>query len=182
MRPGCAAARARRWSNQGPLVCTGSLLQGSSSSSTRQQRFCSLRRKAFSFSRRGRRLLAGIATAGSAAFFAPAVPIASVATSTAGQHLSDREQGIRAPLAVSFSIGTPTTRECRMRSRHARKMRRPSRARDDHFNPTPFRTCAHLRHQLRCPMRRCFSAFVVRRNSVSISLATLIVSQSVLRP
>ena len=121
---------------------------------------------------------ARMAAASSAAFMAPAVPIASVPTGTPpGICTIDRR--LSSPPSALLSIGTPKHRQRRHRRHHARQMRGAAGAGDDDLDTAlagrprvvvePRRACGAPR---RCATRRR------RRAPSSISAAWRMVSQS----
>ena len=140
------------------------------------------RAKALNFSRNPARLLARIDTASSAAFFAPDAPIASVATGIPAG-ICTMESSESRPFSALLSTGTPSTGKRRVRGRHAGKMSGAAGSRNDHFNAAPFRRprrISAINSGVRCAeiMRHSCAT----PNSVRISLAARIVSQSDLLP
>ncbi len=105
------------------------------------------------------RVLARIATAKSAAFFAPAVADGERCDGNAGGHLHDREQRIHAVQDAAFD-GHAQHGHDGVSGGHARQMRGAARAGDDHFDAARFGGRGEFGHQLRRAVRGDDAAFV----------------------
>ncbi len=146
-----ARCRAHRWSNPGRTVFTSS---GSSSTF----RFC-CSRNALSFSRSGRRLFGQDRYRQQRRVLRSRRPDRQRRYGNTRGHLHNREQRIEPLQRLAFDRNAEHGQRG-VRRRHAGQMRRPARARDDHFDAPAFRAGRKLRHQFRRAMSGHHAAFV----------------------